>query len=116
MFSASVWTLAVDSSIAKKEAEKRFNDETGTIIEAVAGSSEFDQLTRYRLETILKTSMTSLCGKSFFRLLSNQRILMAMEGWGRNVPVLKKFNPESIVMVDINPLSIIEAKNKFASD
>jgi len=32
-----------------------------------------------------------------------------MAGWGRNVPVLKKFNPSEIVLVDICKENIDEA-------
>jgi len=38
-----------------------------------------------------------------------------MAGWGRNVQVIKKFDPKEIVMVDFNSLSIDEAKKKYAS-
>jgi len=39
-----------------------------------------------------------------------------MAGWGRNVQVIKKFDPKEIVMVDFNSLSIDEAKKRFATD
>jgi len=39
-----------------------------------------------------------------------------MAGWGRNVPVIKKFDPKEIVLVDFNSFSIDEAKKRFADD
>jgi len=39
-----------------------------------------------------------------------------MAGWGRNVAVLKKFDPKEIVLVDFNLLSITEAKKQFKND
>ena len=41
---------------------------------------------------------------------------MLMEGWGRNVPVLQKFNPQEITLIDINDQSIDYAKEKFEND
>lgn len=39
-----------------------------------------------------------------------------MSGWGRNVPVFKKFNPKNITIFDINQSSIDIAKQKFEED
>jgi len=39
-----------------------------------------------------------------------------MAGWGRNVQVIKKFNPKEIVLVDFNSLSIDKAKEMFQND
>ena len=68
MFDKPVWSLNVDSKIARKEAERRFRDKKSTLTEAVAHSDLFDNFTRERLADILSASLPDFNGKSFFRI------------------------------------------------
>ena len=90
-----------------EEADRRQAE--STIVEAVAHNNAFDNLTRERLADTLQASIPDFEGKSFFRIFDDKRIIEVMAGWGRNVPVLKKFNPSEIILVDICNKSINEA-------
>ena len=49
-------------------------------------------------------------------MILGENILEVMGGWGRNINVLKKCNPKSISLVDINPANIDKAKDEFKDD
>ncbi len=52
------------------------------------------------LENLLKENLPKLKGKSVSDFLKNGRVLEVMAGWGRNVPIYRKFGATMIEILD----------------